>query len=121
MDDLITDGRYSWVRLDLTPFVATVINAGMWAIIVIMPTIKAEYGGTRAMVSPPTTAIRFATSSIVWCLQRPQVMLSWCCGMVESLVIDAALKHSSAVRTVGRPAMLRDMFSSCNLQTRLFP
>jgi len=36
--------------------------------------------------SPPTTAIRFATSSIVWCLQRPQVMLSWCCGMVESLV-----------------------------------
>ena len=71
MDDLITDGRYSWVRLGLTPFVATVINAGMWAIIVIMPTIKAEYGGTRAMVSPPTTAIRFATSSIVWCLQGP--------------------------------------------------
>jgi hypothetical protein len=49
------------VRLGLTPFVATVINAGMWAIIVIMPTIKAEYGGTRAMVSPPTTAIRLAS------------------------------------------------------------
>ena len=31
-----------------------------------------------------TTAIRLATSSIVWCLQRPQVMLSWCCGMMES-------------------------------------
>ena len=25
----------------------------------------------------------------VWCLQRPQVMLSWCCGIVESLVIVA--------------------------------
>ena len=37
--------------------------------------------------SPPTIAIRLATSSIVWCLHRPQVMLSWCCGMVESLVI----------------------------------
>ena len=61
MDDLITDSRYSWVRLGLTLFVATVINAGMWAIIVIMPTIKAEYGGTRAMVSPPTTAIRLAS------------------------------------------------------------
>ena len=78
MHDLITDSRYSWVRLGLTLFVATVINAGMWAIIVIMPTIEAEYGGTRAMVSPPTTAIRLATSNIVWCLQRPQVILSWC-------------------------------------------
>ena len=75
------------MRLGLTLFVATVINAGMWAIIVIMPTIEAEYGGTRAMVSPPTTAIRLATSNIVWCLQRPLVMLSWCYAMVESLVI----------------------------------
>ena len=40
-----------------------------------------------AVVSPPTITIRLATSSIVWCLHRPQVMLSWCCGMVESLVI----------------------------------
>ena len=55
MDDLITDSRYSWVRLGLTLFVATVINAGMWAIIVIMPAIEAEYGGTRAMVSLPYT------------------------------------------------------------------
>ena len=29
-----------------------------------------------AVVSPPTTVIRLATSSIVWCLQRPQVMKS---------------------------------------------
>ncbi|MDA9940604.1 MFS transporter [Planktomarina temperata] len=55
MDDFITDSRYSWVRLGLTLFVATVINAGMWAIIVIMPAIEAEYGGTRAMVSLPYT------------------------------------------------------------------
>ena len=99
MDDLITDGSYSWVRLGLTPFVATVINAGMWAIIVIMPTIKAEYGGTRAMVSPPTTAIRFATFSIVWCLQRPQVMLSWCFGMVESFVICGCYKYTLLAST----------------------
>jgi len=55
MDDLITDSRYSWTRLGLTLFVATVINAGMWVIIVIMPAIEAEYGGTRAMASLPYT------------------------------------------------------------------
>ena len=67
MDDLITDSRYSWVRLGLTLFVATVINAGMWAIIVIMPAIEAEYGGTRAMASLPytLTMVGFALGNYV--------------------------------------------------------
>jgi len=30
-----------------------------------------------AVVSPPTTAIRLASSRSVWCLQRPQVMLNF--------------------------------------------
>jgi MFS family permease len=67
MDDLITDSRYSWLRLGLTLFVATVINAGMWAIIVIMPAIEAEYGGTRTMVSLPytLTMVGFALGNYV--------------------------------------------------------
>lgn len=55
MDDLITDSRYSWTRLALTLGVGTVINAGMWAIIVIMPAVEAEFGGSRAMASLPYT------------------------------------------------------------------
>lgn len=55
MDDLITDSRYSWTRLALTLVVGTVINAGMWAIIVIMPAVEAEFGGSRAMASLPYT------------------------------------------------------------------
>ena len=67
MDDLITDSRYSWTRLSLTLFVATVINAGMWVIIVIMPAIEAEYGGTRAMASLPytLTMVGFALGNYV--------------------------------------------------------
>ena len=67
MDDLITDSRYSWTRLGLTLFVATVINAGMWVIIVIMPAIEAEYGGTRAMASLPytVTMVGFALGNYV--------------------------------------------------------
>ena len=33
---------------------------------------------------------RLATTRSVWCLHRPQVMLSWCSGMVESLVTHAS-------------------------------
>ena len=67
MDNLITDSRYSWTRLGLTLFVATVINAGMWVIIVIMPAIEAEYGGTRAMASLPytLTMVGFALGNYV--------------------------------------------------------
>ena len=33
---------------------------------------------------------KLATSSMEWYLQKPQVMLMWCCGMVESLVSHAS-------------------------------
>ena len=64
---MITDSRYSWTRLGLTLLIATVINAGMWAIIVIMPAVEAEYGGSRAMASLPytLTMIGFGTGNYV--------------------------------------------------------
>lgn len=67
MDSEITDSRYSWSRLLLTLVVATVINAGMWAIVVIMPAVEAEYGGSRAMASLPytLTMIGFAVGNYV--------------------------------------------------------
>jgi MFS family permease len=67
MNYSITDSRYSWIRLCLTLLVGTVINAGMWAIIVIMPFVETEFGGSRAMASLPytLTMIGFATGNYV--------------------------------------------------------
>ena len=61
------DGRYSWIRLALTLGVAMVANAGMWAIIVIMPAVEAEYGAGRATASLPytLTMIGFAVGNFV--------------------------------------------------------
>ncbi|WP_366863310.1 MFS transporter [uncultured Sulfitobacter sp.] len=63
----ITDSRYSWSRLALTLLIGTVLNAGMWAIIVIMPAVEAEYSGSRAMASLPYThtMIGFGTGNYV--------------------------------------------------------
>ena len=55
MESQITDSPYSWTRLALTLMVATVINAGMWAIIVIMPAVETEFAATRAMSALPYT------------------------------------------------------------------
>ncbi|WP_299147333.1 MFS transporter [uncultured Tateyamaria sp.] len=61
------DSRYSWTRLALTLTIAMVANAGMWAIIVIMPAVQAEFGVSRADASLPytLTMIGFATGNFI--------------------------------------------------------
>lgn len=51
----LLDSSYSWRRLVLTLAIATVANVGMWAIIVVMPAIEAEFGVGRAEASLPYT------------------------------------------------------------------
>ncbi|MEM9638232.1 MAG: MFS transporter [Pseudomonadota bacterium] len=51
----ITDSTYSWIRLVLTLAIAMVANVGMWAIIVIMPAVEAEFSAGRAEASMPYT------------------------------------------------------------------
>lgn len=62
MEQTVTDSKYSWIRLVVTLLIGTVINTGMWAVIVIMPAVEAEFGGSRAMASLPymLTMIGFA-------------------------------------------------------------
>lgn len=50
-----TDGGYAWGRLALTLLIALTVNAGMWAIIVIMPAVEAEFGSSRAGTALPYT------------------------------------------------------------------
>ena len=63
----ITDSRYSWVRLSLTLAVAMIANVGMWAIIVIMPAVEAEFSAGRAEASMPytLTMIGFALGNVI--------------------------------------------------------
>ncbi len=65
-DSDILDSRYSWTRLAITLAIAVVGNVGMWAIIVIMPAVQAEFGGSRADASLPytLTMIGFALGNL---------------------------------------------------------
>lgn len=66
-DDAITDSRYAWCRLGLTLAVSVIVNVGMWAIIVIMPAVEAEFGVGRAEAAMPytMTMIGFAIGNYV--------------------------------------------------------
>ena len=63
----IHDSRYSWLRLGVTLAIAMVANVGMWAIIVIMPAVEAEFGAGRAEASLPytLTMVGFALGNLV--------------------------------------------------------
>jgi len=63
----ILDSRTSWIRLMITLLIATVGNVGMWAIIVILPAVQAEFAIDRAGASLPytLTMIGFALGNLV--------------------------------------------------------
>ena len=63
----ILDSRYSWLRLGLSLLIATVGNVGMWAIIVVMPDMQAEFAIDRADAAMPytLTMIGFALGNLV--------------------------------------------------------
>jgi MFS family permease len=63
----VLDSPYSWFRLAITFAVATVGTAGMWAVIVVMPALQAEFGIDRAGASLPyvTTMMGFALGNVV--------------------------------------------------------
>ena len=63
----VLDTRYSWLRLGITLLIATVGNVGMWAIVVVMPAVEAEFGVARADASLPytVTMLGFALGNLV--------------------------------------------------------
>lgn len=52
----ILDTRASWGRLSLAVLVSLIGNAGMWAIILILPDVEAEFNVSRATAALPYTA-----------------------------------------------------------------
>ncbi len=62
------DGSYAWARLSITLLISTVGNVGMWAIIVIMPSIEQEFSIDRGTTSLPYALlmIGFAIGNILF-------------------------------------------------------
>ena len=54
-DTSIHDSAYSWFRLLVTLAIGCVANVGMWAVVVIMPAVEAEFQAGRAEASLPYT------------------------------------------------------------------
>jgi MFS family permease len=63
----LPDSSYSWFRLAISLALATIAGVGLWAGVVILPTIQQEFGVDRAGASLPytITMIGFALGGVV--------------------------------------------------------
>ena len=61
------DGAYANLRLGVSLVTATLLAAGMWSIVVVMPKVQAEFGVARAAASMPytLTMVGFAGGAMV--------------------------------------------------------
>lgn len=61
------DGTYAWMRLAISVVLGTIGGVGMWAVVVVLPTVQAEFGVDRADAALPYTAtmIGFAVGNVV--------------------------------------------------------
>ena len=58
-DPYAPDGPYAFARLGFSLLIATLVCAGMWAVIVVLPEVQREFGVDRAAASLPYTLMMF--------------------------------------------------------------
>ena len=61
------DSAYAWAQLTVSVVFATIGGAGMWAVVVVLPAVQAEFAVDRGDASLPYTAtmIGFALGNVV--------------------------------------------------------
>lgn len=66
-DASLIDSRYAWTRLALSTLLATIGGVGMWAVVVVLPQVQAEFAVDRANASLPYTAtmVGFAAGNVL--------------------------------------------------------
>lgn len=61
------DSAYAWMRLAISMLLATIGGVGMWAVVIVLPAVQAEFGVDRAAASMPYTAtmVGFAAGNVL--------------------------------------------------------
>ncbi|MBU2090115.1 MAG: MFS transporter [Alphaproteobacteria bacterium] len=56
-EDQVLDSPYAWLRLALSLMVATIGGVGLWSVVVVLPSVEAEFGVARAEAALPYTLL----------------------------------------------------------------
>ncbi|MGX1325279.1 MFS family permease [Bradyrhizobium sp. USDA 377] len=58
-DSFSPDSRQAWIRLVIALVIGSIGAVGMWAVVVVIPVVQAEFGATRGAVSLAFTLMMF--------------------------------------------------------------
>ena len=99
--DADIDGAYAWTRLAIGTVLATVGGVGMWAVIVVLPAVQAEFGVDRADASLPYTAtmIGFAAGNVLVGRAIDRVGY-WLPALIASVVLAAGFALASMATSI---------------------
>lgn len=88
----VIDGREGWLRLAVSMVLGTIGGVGMWAVVVVLPAVQAEFGVDRADASLPYTAtmIGFAVGNVL-VGRAVDRMGYWMPALLSSLVLAAGM------------------------------
>jgi MFS family permease len=86
------DSSYAWMRLAISVLLATIGAVGMWAVVVVLPAVQAEFGVDRAAASMPYTAtmVGFAAGNVL-VGRAVDRMGYWIPALVSSVALSAGL------------------------------
>jgi MFS family permease len=85
VDRYAPDGAYAFTRLGVSLLIATLIGAGMWAVIVVLPAAQLDFGVDRSAASLPYTLMMCSLAFSTIALGRMTDRF----GIVLPLVISA--------------------------------
>ncbi|WP_245322398.1 MULTISPECIES: MFS transporter [unclassified Mesorhizobium] len=95
------DSAYAWVRLGVSMLLSTIGGAGMWAVVVVLPAVQAEFGVDRAAASMPYTAtmVGFAAGNMLVgrAIDR---MGYWIPALVSAIALGAGFLLASLTSSI---------------------
>src|ERR1700753_605926 len=84
-DRYVPDGAYAFTRLGVSLLLGTLLGAGMWAVIVVLPPAQLDFGVDRSAASLPYTLMMCSLAFSTIALGRMTDRF----GIVMPLVISA--------------------------------
>src|SRR5689334_3088639 len=97
------DGTYAWTRLAIGTVFATIGGVGMWAVIVVLPAVQAEFGAGRAEASLPYTAtmVGFALGNVFVGRAIDRIGY-WMPALIASVVLAAGFALASMAASIAQ-------------------
>jgi MFS family permease len=109
-DDDLIDSSYAWTRLAVCVLLSTIGGVGLWAAVVIIPAVQAEFGVDRADAALPYTVAMFGFGAgnvlIGYAIDRWGY---WRPALVASLMLAAGFGLSAIATSIIQIAILHGL------------